>query len=81
MTDGCIFSPVPVYKISIDQVQRLSYVDQLTMLCIFISFNMKNNFHIDSIDLLHFEKKNDHGFIAIKEKNILGKKLNFIINL
>ena len=57
MTDECIFSPVPVYKISIDQVQRLSHVDQLTMLCIFISFNMKNNFHIDSMDLLHFEGK------------------------
>ncbi len=45
---------MPVYKISIDQVQRLSYVDQLTLLCIFNSFNMKNNFYIDSMDLLHF---------------------------
>ncbi len=53
----CIFSPAPVYKISIDQVQRLSYVDQLTLLCIFNSFNMKNNFYIDSMDLLHFGKK------------------------
>ncbi len=31
-------------------------MDQLTMLCIFNSFNMKNNFYIDSMDLLHFEK-------------------------
>ncbi len=35
----------------------LSYVDQLTMLCIFNSFNMKNNVYIVSMDLLHFEKK------------------------
>ncbi len=46
-----------LYTISIDQVQRLSYVDQLTFLCIFNNFNMKNNFYIDSMDLLHFEKK------------------------
>ncbi len=55
-----IFSPVPVYKINLDQVQRLSCVDQLT-LCIFNSFNMKHNFYIDSMDLLH---KNIYGFIA-----------------
>ncbi len=47
-----IFSPVPVYTINLDQVQRLSCVDQLT-LCIFNSFNMKHNFYIDSMDLLH----------------------------
>ncbi len=51
-----VFS-LSVYKISIDQVQRLSYVDQLTLLCIFNSFNMKNNFYIDSMDSLYFEKK------------------------
>ncbi len=50
----CIFSPMPVYKISIDQVQRMSYVDQLTLfVSIFNSFNMKNYFYIDSMDLLH----------------------------
>ncbi len=59
---------MPVYNIIIDQVQRLSYVDQLTLLCIFNSFNMKNNLYIDSMDLLHFEKK-CHGFIAFWEKN------------
>jgi len=48
---------VPVYKVSIDQVHRLSYVDQLTLLCIFNSFNMENNGCIDSMDLLHFEEK------------------------
>ncbi len=56
---------MPVYKISInqssidqsiDQVQRLSFVDQLTLLCIFNSFNMKNNFYFDSMNLLHLEK-------------------------
>ncbi len=31
-------------------------MDQLTLLCIFNSFNMKNYFYID-LDLLHFEKK------------------------
>ncbi len=43
----CIFSQVPIYKSSIDQVQRLSYVYQLTVLCIFNRFNMKNNFYLD----------------------------------
>ncbi len=33
----CIFSPVPVYKIT-DQVQRLSYVDQLC--CVFSIFTI-----------------------------------------
>ncbi len=46
-----------VYKISIDQIQRLSCVDQLTVLCIINSFNMKNNFYIDSMDVLQFEEK------------------------
>ncbi len=47
----CIFSPVPVYKISIDQVQYL--------LCVFSIFSIwKNNFYIDSMDLVHFEEKN-----------------------
>ncbi len=57
-----VFS-LSVYKISIDQVQRLSYVDQLTLLCILcmcVCFNMKNNFYIDSMDLLYFEKKKKH---------------------
>ncbi len=62
------FSPVPVYKISIDQVQRLLYVDRLT-LCIFNIFNMKNNFYIDSMDLVHYEEA-CHGFIAFWEKKI-----------
>ncbi len=48
---------MPVYKISLEQVQKVSYVDQLTLLSIFNNFNMKNNFYIDSKDLLHFEKK------------------------
>ncbi len=67
---------MPVYNIIIDQVQRLSYVDQLTLLCIFNSFNMKNNLYIDSMDLLHFEKKVSWIYC------ILGKKISvFIINL
>ncbi len=49
----CIFSPVPVYKISIDQIQRLSYVDQLTLLCIFNIFNKKKI----TFDLVHFKEK------------------------
>ncbi len=33
-------------------------MDQLTLLCIFNSFNMKNNFFlIDSMDILHLKKK------------------------
>ncbi len=32
-------------------------MDQLTVLCIINSFNMKNNFYIDSMDVLHFEEK------------------------
>ncbi len=32
-------------------------MDQLTLLCIFNSFNMKHNFYIDSKDLLHLKKK------------------------
>ncbi len=53
----------------VTQVQRLSYVDQLTLLCIFNSFSMKHYFYIDSMDLLHLKKS--HGFIAFwGEKNI-----------
>ncbi len=65
---------MPVYKISIDQVQRLSYVDQLTLIIFFNSFNMKNNFYIDSMDLFHFEKKKKtcHGFIAFWGKKIIS---------
>ncbi len=46
-----------VYKISLDQVQKVSHVDQLTLLSIFNNFNMKNNFYIDLKDLLHLKKK------------------------
>ncbi len=45
----------------------------INLLC---CFDMKNNFYIDSMDLLHFEKENIyiyiyicHGFIALSEKN------------
>ncbi len=75
----CIFSQVPIYKSSIDQVQRLSYVYQLTLLCIFNSFNMKNNFYLDSMDLLHFEKKRVMDLLHIEKKRVMdllhfGKK-------
>jgi len=66
-----MFSPVPVYRIKIEQVQRLSYVDQLTLLCIFNSFNMTNNFYIDSIDLLHFGGKKQW-INCILGKNIIS---------
>ncbi len=33
------------------------------LVCIFNSFNMKNNFYIDSMDLLHFEKKKHHDLL------------------
>ncbi len=47
---------------------------QLYLVCIVNSFNMKNNFYIDSLDLFHFEGKKSKGFI-------LGEKLSvFIIN-
>ncbi len=32
-------------------------MDQLTLLCIFNSFDMKINFYIDSMDSFYFEKK------------------------
>ncbi len=32
-------------------------MDQLTLLCIFNSFDMKTNFYIDSMDSFYFEKK------------------------
>ncbi len=64
MTDKCIFSPVPVAYIRLVlTVQRLSYVDKLNLLCIFNRYNMKNNFYIDSMDLLHFGRKKNSAFI------------------
>ncbi len=65
---------MPVEKISIDQVQRLSNVDQLNLLCIFISlisvqFKMKKYFYIDSFDLLHKKNKKNNAFIAFWGKN------------
>ncbi len=46
-------------------------MDQLTVLCIINSFNMKNNFYIDSMDVLHFEeKKTFNGFISFWGKII-----------
>ncbi len=66
---------MPVYKISIEQVQRLSYVDQLTLLCIFNSFNMKNNFYIDSMDSLHFEQKTKQNKKHVMDLLHFGKKI------
>jgi len=56
MADVCMYFQSSAYslcKISIDQVHRLSYMDQLTLLCISNSFNMKNNFYIDVMDLFY----------------------------
>ncbi len=51
---------------------------QLTLLCIFNSFNMKNNFYIDSMDSLHFEeKKSVVDLLHFGENNLSV----FIINL
>ncbi len=55
-------------------------MDQLTLLCIFNSFNLKNYFYID-LDLLHFEKKKKkcHGFIAFWGENNQFLIFNVII--
>ncbi len=47
---------------------------QLYLVCIVNSFNMKNNFYIDSMDLFHFEGKKK----GIKKDLFGGENCQFL---